>query len=971
MKIAVFDSTWKYDVTTPYNEPLGGTQSAIVYFLEEMAQLGHEMYLFNAVTEISTIKNVIHVPATQYINYIKQGSSFDLIIVSCLANELLEIKLNVNNNNTLYCLWTGHDIDQPANLFLENPKFKDMVDLFIFVSEWQQIRYIDRFNIEYNRTLIMRNGIGKPFEKYLDLPYNKIKDSMTYCSIPWRGLDLLQPIYKKIKDVNDSSSLQIYSGLNIYKQDEKLQTNYDELKKMPGVDFNYGIGQEELASKLYSIDYLTYPNIFPETSCITVMQAMACGCIVITSNLGALKETMDNMNSLVNINIKNFNRDEYIEQFTMTVFNYMMLPNNVKLMLRDNNRKHIKQNYIWSVICNKFQKDIINILLNYRQYIMNEHKILLNNSLQYFVANDFGNATNNFNKLKYFPNLNEYYVVKLNLAVSTFKTNNIDIAKKNFKIAKDLKNDFNVNKNIALIELHRGDNKKFIKYAKEALTLEFDCFFANLLAEKLELDGNYHEAIGMYQNILRIEPTNVNCLNNIGNLYLLMLTMIDNIENMMDDTYEKSLKLAIELKEDRKKELIVSNIIFNNLYNWNLSEEQIFKKATNWSTYFPKEERLSNITNKLSREINNERRIRIGYISTDFITHPVGFMFESILKNHNLKEFEIFCYDNSNKSASDNTSKKLRAYNNAIWYNIEGLDDMKTLEIIVNDDLDILVDMMGHTRNTRMNILQYKPARIIVSYFAYPSTNGFPEIDYKISDKYATPPETQKYFVEKLWYLPNGFQCYTPPQEIDGTKNYVRDSKYPLHLACFNNPTKLSIPTIETFANVLKRLPNSKLFLRYLHYKSSYYRECIIRLFVKYGVERERIDIGHEQLINGLKAYNNIDIVLDPFPYNGGTISSEALYMNTPFITLAGTNYVSRVGVSLLSTLGLEKYIANTREEYVDKVEELANNTDELKDLHKNLRNKMLATDLADSVSFTNHMEEAYKNMIIEYKNKK
>jgi hypothetical protein len=263
-----------------------------------------------------------------------------------------------------------------------------------------------------------------------------------------------------------------------------------------------------------------------------------------------------------------------------------------------------------------------------------------------------------------------------------------------------------------------------------------------------------------------------------------------------------------------------------------------------------------------------------------------------------------------------------------------------------------------------MNVLQYKPARIIVSYFAYPGTTGLKEVDYKFSDMYATPPETQIFFTEKLWLLPNGFQCYTPPIELDGTKTYNRDPLYPINLACFNNPTKFSIPTIKTFANVLKALPESKLFLRYCYYRSSYYKESIIRLFVEQGVERERIDIGFDQLIDSLKSYNNIDIVLDPFPYNGGTISSGALYMNSPIITLAGTNYVSRVGVSLLSNIGLEKYIATTPEEYVQKVVDLARNKEELITLHQTIRLRMMNSDLGNAKSFTKHIEEAYIKMV-------
>ena len=974
MKIALFDSQWEYTLDTPYMEPLGGTQSAICYFLEEMKNRNHDVYFFNKCTSIGMYRGVPHIPASNYREYINMNSlSFDIVIVSCLANELLELKSTLGGS-TMYSLWTGHDIDQAPSKLLKDDKIKSMVDLYIFVSDWQRMRYVKEYSINYNKTYIMRNGIGKPFEKYLSLPINKKPNSMTYCSIPWRGLELMVPIFKSIKSKNKDATFNIYSGMNIYKQEETQDTanKYEEFKTMEGVTYSYGVNQEKLASELSSIEYLTYPNTFQETSCITALQAMATGCLVVTSDLGALKETMNNMNMYVDINIYNFNPNKYIEDFVNKMNNSINIPSNMKDMMRENNRKHIRENYTWDVICGKFEKEVQELVTNHKNYVENDYKTSLVSAVKFFAEGKFVESFNIFNKINVFNNLYEYYIIKLNMGVCLFQFKQFDLSKQMFKICKKIKNDFNVNKNLALLELQREDINGFLKYGRDALNVEFDSFLANLMAEKMDEMGMYHEAIGLYSAINRIEPTNINCLNNLGNMYLLLLSQLDSIERSMNETYFRSLEMSIKMNEHRKKELILSNIIFNNLYNWNLTEKEVFERATVWYKYFPKDSKLVSIVDRLNRTNKVAgRKLRVGYISTDFITHPVGFMFDSILKNHNMERYELFCYDNSSKSSMDVTSKKLRDYNNAQWRIVCDKNDGEILEMMVNDDLDILVDMMGHTRNTRMNILQYKPARILISYFAYPSTNGLNEMDYKFTDKYATPPNTQRYFTEKLYFLPNGFQCYTPPQEIDGTKNYNRDPKYPINLCCFNNPIKLSIPTVETFSEIMKRLPQAKLVLRYCYYKSSYYKESIVRLFERHGVDRARIDIGYEPLLDALRAYNNIDIALDPFPYNGGTISSEALYMNTPFITLAGTNYVSRVGVSLLSNLGLEQYIAETREEYIDKVIKLANNTSELKKLHQTLRHRMLNSDLANATSFTKHIEGAYEDMIIKFNKKK
>jgi predicted O-linked N-acetylglucosamine transferase (SPINDLY family) len=971
MKIAVFDSSWEYTLDTPYEKPLGGTQSAICYFLEEMRLRGHEAYLFNKSNEIErTIRNVKHISSSVWFDYIKSNKiTFDFIIISCIPIELFQIKLQLNEPKTMFGLWTGHDIDQEASKLFSDRKMVDFVDLFIFVSDWQRTRYVEKFDMPFEKTLILRNGIGKPFEKYLNMPTNKISNSITYCSIPWRGLELLIPIFKKIKEHHTDASLKIFSGMNIYQQQEKLGL-FDEFQTIDSVDCSYGISQTKLADELYKIDYLSYPNTFQETSCITVLQAMACGCLVLTSNLGALKETMGGLNEYIDINIRQFDVEKYVLEFIIKQLKLMRLSSDEKEKLREKNREHIKNNYLYSIICEKFEKDMESILKIYNK-TMDETKENLDKFVKYFVDNDFVNALKLSLTFKYFNNLNEYYVVKLNQGVCIHKLGDINNSIKILKVAKSIKDDFNVNKNIALIHLMNNDIHKFIKYARLAINFEFDPLLANIIAEKYDTLNMTHESIGLYRAIIDIDPDNINCLNNLGNNYLTCISDINNFDTVMNETYGKSLECAINKNEHRKKELILSNIIFNNLYNWKLSNEEILARSKVWYKYFPKEDNLVKIVSQLSRGKINREKLRIGYISTDFITHPVGYMFDSILRNHNTEKFEVFCYDNSNQERAKNDliANKLRKYNNATWKVIENKSDEEILSMMVADDLDILVDMMGHTRNTRMNVLQYKPARIIISYFAYPSTNGLNEVDYKFTDKYASPPETEKYYVEKLYCLPNGFQCYSPPVDIESIKDYTRD-KYKIHLCCFNNPIKLSKPTIETFAEILKKLPEAKLFLRYCYYNSSYLRQRILKQFTNLGIDKERVDIGHLDLAESLKFYNQMDIVLDPFPYNGGTISSEAIYMNTPLITLAGTSYVSRVGVSLLSNLGLEKFIANTREEYVQKVIDLAHNPSELKELHQTLRLRMLNSDLANSVTFTSNVEAAYEDMVNTFNQK-
>ena len=965
MIIGVFDSGWNYTLDTPYNEPLGGTQSAICFFLEQMSIRGHQTYLFNKINQIKTIRGVTHVPSSSYYNYIQNHNlNFNIILVSCVPQELAKIKISLANSKTLYGLWTGHDIDQESSKQFVWDKLKQLIDIYVFVSDWQKNRYIMEYKIDETKCIILRNGIAKPFEEYLNKPTNKKTNSMTYCSIPWRGLKLLIPVFDKIKKNFPDSTLKIFSGMNIYHQQDSSE-NYNLFKNIDGVEFNQGISQTKLAETLYNIEYLTYPNIFPETSCITVLQAMSCGCLIITSDLGALKETMGGLN----IYVENpCDLEEYLPNFILKLTYLMNNSEEEKEKLRNKNREFIKNNYTWDIICNKFGEDIKDIRLKYDKFMLKYYE-KIHKAQEYYKSNKYIDLIQELSNFTYFVNINDYYTVITNLGLSFYHLKQLDMAKKFLNIAVSIKDDFANNKNLALIELDSGNLDKFIYYGKKALGLNFDTFLATLVAQNLEQMGNYHESMGLYNAIIKLDPANISAYNNIGNLHLMMISDDEDFDNTVQKTYVNALKISLKNNDQRKVELITSNIIFNNLYNWKLSEEEIFNRScTSWSNYMNKKDELIQIVSKLDRGkivLSEKRKIRIGYISCDFMTHPVGYMFESILKNHNTDIFDIYCLDHSDpsKSSNDPINLRLRSYDNVKWYQIFNKPDDELLTQIVTYDLDILVDMMGHTRNNRLGVCWYKPARIMVSYFAYPGTNGMDEFDWKFTDKYATPEQCKKYYKEKLYYLPNGFQCYTPPIDIESNKNYTRD-KYSINLCCFNNPTKLSKPTLNTFSEILSRLPNSKLYLRYCYYKSSYLKSLILKHFKDKGIEEDRIDIDHTTPTDALKLYNFMDIVLDPFPYNGGTISSEAIYMNTPLVTLEGNSYVSRVGVSLLSNLGLQKYIAKTTEEYVNIVVKLASNTQELRMLHQTLRLRMMNSDLANSISFTSNIENGYKDMI-------
>ena len=272
--------------------------------------------------------------------------------------------------------------------------------------------------------------------------------------------------------------------------------------------------------------------------------------------------------------------------------------------------------------------------------------------------------------------------------------------------------------------------------------------------------------------------------------------------------------------------------------------------------------------------------------------------------------------------------------------------------------------MMGWTGSNRMNLLMYRLAKVQVSYFAYAFSTGISNIDYKLTDKYASPDYTQEMYTEKLYRLPNCLQCFVD-NKLVAVKRYNRQEPYTIHLGCFNNPKKLTNSVIRVFARILKELPNAKLFLKYGRlYNSSFYRQVLIPKFLDNGATKEQIDIQCNPSRDAyLDYYNDIDIALDPWPYSGGITSHEALYMNTPLISLEGYDYRTRIGTSLLRNLKLDKYVAKDYQDYINITVDLARNKKELHHLHKNLRTMMEKTDLSNPVSFTKNLEHAYQDM--------
>ncbi len=398
-----------------------------------------------------------------------------------------------------------------------------------------------------------------------------------------------------------------------------------------------------------------------------------------------------------------------------------------------------------------------------------------------------------------------------------------------------------------------------------------------------------------------------------------------------------------------------SALLFSMHYVPDASPEEIFAEHRRFAEAYEKPlPRLHHQNNP-----DPDRRLRIGYVSPDFKQHPVAQFLHPVVSRHNRDQFEIFCY-----SATPTVDARTREFQKIAghrWRDIRSLTPDQSADLVRRDAIDILIDTTGHTGGSQLMLFARKPAPVQITWLGYPDTTGLESMDYRITDQQADPiGMTEHLHSEQLLRLPS-FLCYEPPEYTPEVAPPPVLKSGAVTFGSFNNFMKISPETIETWSKILRTVPGSKLLLKHRGASDKDAREKFPGFFEHHGIARERILITAQMPSHGqhLDSYREIDIALDPFPYNGTTTTCETLIMGVPMVTLAGTTHVSRVGVSLLTQVGLTDWIANSRADYVRiAVENAARN---LENLRQEIRPKMLASELGDPVRFTAQVENLYR----------
>jgi len=503
--------------------------------------------------------------------------------------------------------------------------------------------------------------------------------------------------------------------------------------------------------------------------------------------------------------------------------------------------------------------------------------------------------------------------------------------------------------NLSVILYNQGKlNEAFIQY-QVALTINPNHVETLIrIGQLFHRCGKISEARDCYQRALAIAPNMPEVYNMLGAAYAGLGRANDTIT-----CYRKAIQLNPDLERVHSILLLALN------YSADIMPEEIFAEHKRWA-------RKHALFPIIPHTNNNDatRKIRVGYISQDFRRNSVGYFIEPIISAHDRSRYQIFCYSNVIGEPDSVTEKFSQVADQ--WRDIRRMSDEDTAELIRQDGIDILVDLTGHTGHNSILVSAHKPAPVQVTWLGYANTTGLAVVDYRITDHFADPVGmTERYFTEELVRMPHTFICYSPPDDSPIINQLPALANGYITFGSFNILAKITPQVIATWSMILRRIPTAKLLMKDRSLSDDGTRKWMEKQFAAHGITAERLEmIGFERSFAGhLAKYHQVDIVLDPYPYNGTTNTFDALWMGAPVITLAGNMHASRVGVSILSNLGLTAMIADSEEKYVEVAVGLANSLDYLQQARAGLRKRVMGSPLMDARNFTQVLEEKYRTM--------
>ena len=562
---------------------------------------------------------------------------------------------------------------------------------------------------------------------------------------------------------------------------------------------------------------------------------------------------------------------------------------------------------------------------DYDQGIQFIEKSLQINNKNYSALNNLGNI---FLELKKYPEAIEKYKKALNLnknyTAAIYNLGNVYKAISKYKIA--------------------------LEYYYKAIISDpkfFDAYYD--YAELLERTGRTEDALICYSKLLELSPGYPYLLGSIARSKLSICewkSLDEEIEKIKNNLFNKKIINAFDI-------LLITD-----------SLEHQTKAIKQYS-----EDKFPSTAAVIDLKQENNNKIKIGYYSSDFSNHAVGYSIVQLFEFHNKKKFEVYAFYFGKKN--DETTKKISKECKE-FIDVSNISDFELINLSKKIGINIAINLNGFTSNSRTKIFSSRISPIQINALGYPSTMMVSYMDYIIADQVVIPEKNQKFFKEKIIYLPSFYQISNDKKKISN-KNYTyKDFNLPSDkfiFCCFNNILKINPNIFSLWMKILKKNENSVLWLK--SNKTNVIKNLKLEAD-KCRVESDRIIFANklESSEDYLASYKLADLFLDTFPYNAHVTGCDALYSGLPILTLCGESFASRVGASLLNTLNMNELIAYSETEYVNKAYNLSINKKKIKELKQELSNPLTISKLFNSKLYVEKIETAYIEILEGLKNK-
>jgi len=500
--------------------------------------------------------------------------------------------------------------------------------------------------------------------------------------------------------------------------------------------------------------------------------------------------------------------------------------------------------------------------------------------------------------------------------------------------------------NLALLYKNVGKINKSIElfkqvFLKDPNNIEGYFNFGNLLRDI----GQFHASINCYEKCIGLNPSFFDALNNLANVQFLLGNIDDSIK-----IYRKTLSIR------PKDPYVFNNYLCTLSYSVKSSNETILLESKKFNKLLEQEVKFYS---ESYIDSSNKNKLRIGFVSGDFRSHPVGYFLRPLLENLDKDKFDIFSF--SNNPFDDSYTLTLKNFFDS-WLDIKSLSDKTVAELVYKSEIDFLIDLSGHTGHNRLPIFAFRPARFQLTWLGYWSTTGVNEIDYIIGDPHIMPPNNDKFYTEKVLRLPNTRWCYSMENYLDNKNESFNLKKEKFTFGYMGNFAKVNKEVIDIWISLLKEFPDTNIFLKSRVFLDTEIKKMFENFFINQKINPKRVTLeAHGNKEEYLRSFLKLDIFIDTYPFSSGTTIIDSLSMGTPVLTRYGDTAISREGYSILKNLALDAWAVKNKQSLINEFRSILES--DLVNIKSNIKERIFQSEIFDGKKFARDFEVLLENL--------